>query len=311
MENSMMSLVPPLLVMIMVVATRKVLLSLGVGIVSAAVLLANFKPGEAGIFLWQAVKGVFIDGGEWNTWNIYIMLFLIILGIVTAFINMIGGAKAFGEWAMKRVKSRVGAQVMTAIFGIAIFIDDYFNSLAVGQVARPITDRHRVSRAKLAYIIDSTAAPVCVISPVSSWGAYIIGVIGSILAVHNVAEYTPFIAFMQMVPMNLYVWAALGLVFIVAIWNVDFGSMRRHEQTAEKTGQLADPEKEIPGDLKGKVPVFEHGRAGDLIWPIVALVVATVIAMLWTGYQATEGKATILTLFENTDVAKSLVYRGL
>lgn len=311
MENSIISLVPPILVMIMVVVTRRVLLSLGVGIVSAALILGGFKPGESGAYLWNAVKGVAVDGGQLNTWNVYIVLFLFILGIVTAFVSLIGGAKAFGDWAMKRVKTRAGAQVMTALFGIAIFIDDYFNSLAVGQVARPITDRHRVSRAKLAYIIDSTSAPICVVSPVSSWGAYIIGIIGSVLAAHGVQEYTPFMAFLQIIPMNLYVWTALAVVFIVAIWNVDFGAMRRHEERAEQTGVLADPDKETPGDLKDKLPVYENGRAGDLIWPVLALAAGTVAAMLWTGYQATEGKVTLLAVFENTDVAKSLVFGGL
>src|SRR5690606_23896324 len=125
-----------------------------------------------------------------------------------------GGSRAFGEWAVKRVKTRAGAQIMAALLGILIFIDDYFNALAVGQISRPVTDRQRISRAKLAYIIDSTSAPVCVVSPISSWGAYIIGVLGTILAAHGITEYTAFSAFVQTIPMNFYAWTALLLVFL-------------------------------------------------------------------------------------------------
>ncbi|MDG5471761.1 Na+/H+ antiporter NhaC family protein [Jeotgalibacillus sp. ET6] len=312
MEGTWLSLLPPIIAIAMVVLTRRVLLSLGAGIITAALLLVDFS--ILGTFekLWSSFSGVFWSDGALNLWNIFIILFLLILGVITAFINISGGARAFGEWAMKRVKTRAGAQVLTACLGVVIFIDDYFNSLAVGQVARPLTDRHRVSRAKLAYLIDSTAAPVCVISPVSSWGAYIIAVIGGILTEHAITEYTPFSAFMQMVPMNLYVWAALGIVFIVAFRGVDFGAMRKHENRAIETGKVYDETKDIPGELKNDLPTSTHGTVGDLIWPIIALVIGTVASMMWTGSQLyTEengGSASILQMFEFTDVAKSLVW---
>lgn len=321
MEGTWLSLLPPIVAIAMVLLTRRVLLSLGAGIVTAALLITSFGPVATLETLWMSFSGVFweygSDGepGGLNLWNIFIMLFLVILGVITAFINISGGARAFGEWAMKRVKTRAGAQVVTACLGVIIFIDDYFNSLAVGQVARPLTDRHRVSRAKLAYLIDSTAAPICVVSPVSSWGAYIIAVIGGILATHSITEYTAFSAFMQMVPMNLYVWAALGIVFIVALRGVDFGQMRIHENRAIETGEVYDPNKDIPGELKNDLPTSKHGTVGDLIWPIIALVIGTVASMMWTGAQAytadTGESATILQMFEYTDVAKSLVYGAL
>ncbi|TFD95907.1 Na+/H+ antiporter NhaC family protein [Jeotgalibacillus sp. R-1-5s-1] len=321
MEGSWLSLLPPVIAILMVVLTRRVLLSLGAGIVAAALLLTSFSPVGTLQELWMSFSGVFweygSDGepGALNLWNIFIMLFLLILGVITAFINISGGARAFGEWAMKRVKTRAGAQLVTACLGVVIFIDDYFNSLAVGQVARPITDRHRVSRAKLAYLIDSTAAPVCVVSPVSSWGAYIIAVIGGILATHSITEYTAFSAFIQMVPMNLYVWAALGIVFIVALRGVDFGQMRVHENRAIETGEVYDKNKDIPGELKNDLPTSSHGTVGDLIWPIIALVVGTVASMMYTGAQAYQDEtgqaATLLQMFEYTDVAKSLVWGAL
>ncbi|WP_309241342.1 hypothetical protein [Domibacillus sp. PGB-M46] len=179
MENTIFSLLPPVLAIVMVILTRRVLLSLGVGILAAAFLLADFKIRKTFSITWEALSGNMYtrtDGAfEWSEWNLYIIFFLLILGIVTAFTTISGGSRAFGEWAVTRVKSRTGAQIMAALLGILIFIDDYFNALAVGQVSRPITGRHRISRAKLAYIIDSTSAPVCVVAPVSSWGAYIIG----------------------------------------------------------------------------------------------------------------------------------------
>jgi Na+/H+ antiporter NhaC len=269
----------------MVIATRKVLLSLGAGILASAFMLAQFNIGKTLSIMWDAVKGIFVSEGALNTSSVYIILFLLMLGAITAFISISGGSRAFGDWAMKRVKTRVGAQVVGAILGIIIFIDDYFNALAVGQVTRPITDRQKVSRAKLAYIIDSTSAPVCVISPVSSWGAYIIVMIGTILGSHGVTQYSAFSAFMQMVPMNFYVWSALVMVFIVAFRNLNIGPMKIHEERAIKEGLMYDPGKPIPGELKDDLPTSSKGKIGDLIWPIVALFVGTIGAMMWTEMQ--------------------------
>lgn len=311
MTNSILSIIPPLLAILMVVLTKRVLLSLSVGIVSAAFILAEFQVGRTIHIIVTAAKGIFIADGELNTWNVYIIFFLLILGVITAFISISGGSRAFGEWAMKRVKTRAGAQLVGAILGIIIFIDDYFNALAVGQISRPITDRQKVSRAKLAYLIDSTSAPVCVISPISSWGAYIIALIGSIFAAHHITEYTAFSAFIQMIPMNLYVWVTFAVVFLVIFMEMNIFSMKTHEDRAVSTGELYDPNKTIPGELKGDLPVSTKGTVGDLIWPIIALVIGTVGSMLWTGAQAVDGKATIIAIFENTDVAKSLLYGGI
>jgi len=310
-ENTIFSIIPPLLAIVMVILTRKVLLSLGAGIISAALLLADFSfTGTAGI-IFDSLKGIFIAEGELNTWNIYIILFLFVLGVITAFISITGGSYAFGEWAMKRVKTRAGAQLVGAVLGIIIFIDDYFNALAVGQISRPITDRHKVSRAKLAYLIDSTSAPVCVVSPVSSWGAYIITLVGTILAANHITEYSAFSAFVQMIPMNLYVWVTLAMVFIIALGNIDFGSMKGHERRAIEEGLVHDPKKQAPGELKDDLPTSSKGTVGDLIWPILALIIGTVGMMFLTGYKAADDNATIFSIFENTDVSKSLILGGL
>jgi len=312
MSGTIYSLIPPFLAILMVILTRRVLISLGVGIVSAALLLHDFSIVSSIKAIWNSVRGVIVLDGELNTWNMYIVFFLFILGIITSFIAISGGSRAFGEWALQRVKTRVGAQLVSIFLGIIVFIDDYFNALTVGQVSRPLTDRYRISRAKLAYFIDSTSAPICIVAPVSSWGAYIIGLIGTILAAHGVTEYTPLSAFIQMIPMNLYVVAALLMVFLVALYNINIGPMKAHEERAMTTGEVVDRSKgEVLGNLKEKLPVSKKGTVGDLVLPIVALVVGTVASMFWTGYKAIEGRATLFSIFENTDVPASLLYGGI
>ncbi len=312
MEGSIYSLLPPLLAIVMVILTRRVLLSLGTGIIASALLLAKGNLGETGSLLWGALKGIFIDEGEIDTWNLYIVLFLFVLGAITALVNMAGGSRAFGEWALTKVKSRAGAQILTAFLGIIIFIDDYFNALAVGQVARPITDRHRVSRAKLAYIIDSTSAPVCVVSPISSWGAFIIGIIGTVFVTHQITDLSPLTAFIQMIPMNLYVWTSIAFVFIIASRNIDFGSMLVHETRAVATGETYDPEKQIPGEIKENLPTSDQGAVGDLIWPIATLFIATFSAIIWSGWNALDRKSnSLMEIFGEADVSAALLYGGL
>ncbi|MCR2823121.1 Na+/H+ antiporter NhaC family protein [Lederbergia panacisoli] len=311
MENSILSLLPPILAIVMVIITKRVLLSLGTGIVVSALLLSKGNVLEGTAILWSAVKGIFIEDGALNTWNLYILFFLFLLGIITALINICGGSRAFGEWAMKKVKNRAGAQILAAVFGVIIFIDDYFNALAVGQVARPITDRHRVSRAKLAYIIDSTSAPVCVVSPISSWGAFIIGIIGTVLTTHQITDISAFTAFIKIIPMNLYVWTTLAMVFIIAWRNIDFGRMKVHEERTIATGIPYDPNKTVQGEIKEDLPISEKGKVGDLLWPIIALFAGTLGAIIWSGLGATEGKATAMDIFGNADVSEALVIGGL
>ncbi|MBU0905323.1 MAG: Na+/H+ antiporter NhaC family protein, partial [Firmicutes bacterium] len=308
MSGTIFSILPPILAIVMVLITRRVLLSLGAGVVLGALLIHSFAPVDSLATLWKSFQITFWDGGL-NTYNVFILLFLFLLGIITAFVSLSGGSRAFAEWAVKHIKTRRGAKLLTAFLGIIIFIDDYFNALAVGQIARPITDHHRVSRAKLAYFIDSTSAPVCVVSPVSSWGAYLIGLIGTILATQSVITYSPLSAFVLMAPMNFYVIAALAMVFFVAITDFDLLEMKKHEKRAKETGELFDPLKDIPGQLKEEFPVHHYGKVRDLVLPIVTLVVVTISAMVWTGY-ANAGEANIWAIFENTDVPKSLLIGG-
>ncbi|WP_432352590.1 Na+/H+ antiporter NhaC family protein [Sporosarcina sp. A2] len=310
MIGTWLSILPPVIAIVMVLTTKRVLLSLGAGILSAALLVASFAPVESAIQLGKALIVSFWADGAVNTYNILIMVFILLLGVITALVSLSGGSRAFAEWAVTRIRTRRSAKLLTMVLGIVIFVDDYFNALAVGQIARPITDRHKISRAKLAYFIDSTSAPICVISPVSSWGAFLIGQLAIILATTATVNYSPLAAFIMMAPMNFYVIATLAMVFFFAWTNIDFFSMKEHEQRAEEKGELYDPNKEIPGQLKDEFPEHAHGRVRDLIAPIVTLVAVTLATMVITGYR--NGKEMNLwAIFENTDVPLSLVAGGI
>ncbi|MCP3028257.1 Na+/H+ antiporter NhaC family protein [Halobacillus sp. A5] len=312
MEGTIYSLIPALLMLILVIATRKVILSLGVGIIVGVFMLTQFNLGEGFVLIWETFSTIFYSEGELNTGNLYLLTFLVLLGITTAFMTASGGSRAFGRWAIERIKTRKGAKLVPALLGILIFIDDYFNALAVGQVARPVTDRHKISRAQLAYYIDSTSAPITVISPISSWGAYIIGTIGYILADNGIENYQALEAFILMIPANFYVFAALLLVFLTIFLKLDIGSMRKHENRALETGEVTNPDKgNVPGDLNDEFKEHNNGTIAHLVLPIVALIVGTIAAMIVTGIQNGDGSTNILDIFENTDVNISLFIGGL
>lgn len=315
MIGTIASIIPPIIAIIMVLLTRRVLLSLGTGIIAGALIVAAFSPTGTLVELWESITVSFWSWGDGalNTDNINIMLFILLLGIITAFVSLSGGSRAFAEWAIRHIKTKRGAKLLTVVLGIAIFVDDYFNSLAVGQISRPITDQHKISRAKLAYFIDSTSAPICVVSPISSWGAYLIGLLGIMFSGAAAVSYSPLSAFVLMAPMNFYVVATLALVLFFAWTNIDFFEMKKHENLAENEGQLFDPKKEIPGQLKEEFPVHAHGRVLDLVGPIVILIAVTLGMMIWTGYQAALGDGlaiSIWSIFENTNVPFSLLIGG-
>jgi tetracycline resistance efflux pump len=317
--TSPLSLLPPIMALTLAIVTRRVLLSLGVGIILGAVLLSDFSIGNSLSYIGTTVSGVVIEDGGLNSWNMSIVGFLLLLGMMTALLTLSGGTRAFAEWAQSRVKSKRGSKLLAAFLGVFIFVDDYFNSLAVGAISRPVTDRFYVSRAKLAYILDSTAAPMCVLMPASSWGAYIMTIISGILVTHGMTEYSAIGAYITLIPMNFYAVFALLMVFAVAWFQLDVGPMRKHEIKASQgvgfdhdkendTAQAHEINEEL--DIKES----EFGRVSDLILPILVLIVATVSAMLFTGGQAlaADGIAfNLLGAFENTDVGTSLIYGGL
>ncbi|GAB95776.1 Na+/H+ antiporter NhaC [Kineosphaera limosa] len=304
-----LTLLPPLLAIVLAILTRRVLLSLGAGVVACALLIADFSPGASVAVAWQAFAGIFVEDGELNTGQVYIVLFMLLLGAISAFVLMSGGTRAFADWAYERIHTRRGATFLPAILGLAIFIDDYFNALTVGQVSRPVTDRFRVSRAKLAYIVDSTSAPVSVIVPFSSWGAYIIGVLAPIVAASTLT-ISGLEAFVGSALANYYAFAAIFTVGVILALRIDFGPMRDREQRALEHGEVVDDGSDIPGKLSEDLPVHHPGAKRALVVPFLALVVAVLVGIVWTGYQGAESWELIAVLAE-TDVVTSLLFGGI
>lgn len=311
--DTFLPLLPAILMLALVIFTRKIVLSLGTGIFVGAFIYTDFSIGQTLKTIWLYFYQIFYSDGALETSNLLLLGFLLLLGIMTALLAASGGSQAFGDWMIQKVKTRTGAQMMPIILGLVIFIDDYFNSLAVGQVARPLTDRHHISRAKLAYYIDSTSAPVTVISPISSWGAFIIGILGSLFAANQITDMKPLTSFIQMIPYNFYAIAALLIVFLVALFKFDIGPMKKHEERAVRDHQLVDPDPKkahIPGDLNAVFKPHQDGRVYHLLVPIIILLVVTVSLMIVTGIVHTEDELTFLHIFENTDVNISLFSGG-
>lgn len=258
---TVLSLLPPVIAIALALLTKEVYSSLFVGILSGALIYANWNP-------WNMVLGTFdvMIAKICDSWNVGILLFLVMLGMMVSMINKAGGSAAYGRWASARIKSKQGAMISTAILGMLIFIDDYFNCLTVGSVMRPVTDKHKISREKLAYLIDSTAAPVCIIAPISSWAA----------AVSSVApEGEGLNLFISSIPYNLYALLTLFSVIFMAAVGLDYGKMRQAEMAASGAG--------IPDDENAKALETGKGTVLDLVLPIVVLIVSCVLTMIYTG----------------------------
>ncbi|AUI65924.1 MULTISPECIES: Na+/H+ antiporter NhaC family protein [Glaesserella] len=305
-SSSIWSIVPALLALVLSIVTRRVLVSLSIGIIVGALMLTGGNPIDAFLHLKKNVVSLIYGEEGLNSNNVNIILFLLLLGVLTALLSISGSNQAFANWAQQRIKGKRGAKLMAAALVFVTFIDDYFHSLAVGAIARPVTDKFKVSRAKLAYILDSTAAPMCVLMPISSWGAYIITLIAGLLTTYSITQYTPLGAFMAMSAMNFYAIFSMILVFAAAYFSINLGSMTRFEQQAEQTAQV-NTEQQI-------AETKETGNVMNLILPIITLIFATLAMMMYTGNQvlAENGKPfDILGAFENTTVGISLVIGSL
>ena len=311
-SHSPLSLLAPAVAISLAIITRRTLLSLGAGLIIGALLLCNWQPLHAAQYIGQASLRIFWQDGH-HTDRVYILIFLLCLGMITSFVSLTGGTRAFADWARKRINTGRQSQILTVCLGIIIFIDDYFNALAVGSICRPLTDMNRISRAKLAYLIDSTAAPVCVLTPISSWGAYIVTLIGTILAPHGLTEASSFGAFVQMIPMNLYALLALAMVAAAAAMKLDVGPMKKHAARAAG-GELYDSRRGHPpmGILDNGSD--HQGYVYDLVVPVSILFVSTITAILMTGANALAAAGqefTLLGAFENTNVNISLLAGGV
>lgn len=306
MGDSFLSLIPPIIAIFLVISTKRVLTSLGIGVLSAAFLVSDYAPIETIKRTASAFGEIFWADGAVNTSYVFILIFVISLGVIAALILMSGGSAAFSDWAVQRIRTRRGAQMLAACLGVIIFIDDYFNALAVGQVSRPVTDRRRVARAKLAYVIDSTSAPVAVLAPFSSWGASIIGIMTPIVAA-SALEVSDVEAFLGAAASNYYAIAAVVTVFIVVWFQIDFGAMRSEEERAVNEGETYDSSQEIPGELAEDLPVHQPGAKRALVIPFLALVVGVVGGIVWTGWR-NGGSLSVLDVMANTDVTQALMY---
>ena len=269
------SLLPPIVAIVLALISKEVYSSLFLGCLVGALLVSNFRPWETLVQLVEGDNGIVTTVSD--SGNIAIIVFLVVLGIMVDLMNKTGGSEAFGRWATKTVHTRAGAQLMTMLLGVLIFIDDYFNCLTVGAVMRPVTESHKISRAKLAYVIDSTAAPVCMIAPVSSWAAAVSGYVQS----DNVNGIQLFVA---QIPWNYYCLLTLLMIVVISILNIDYGPMLTHEYNAQvKDDLFTTPERPFAG-----ADDYETGSKGkssvlDLILPVIVLIATCIIGLIYTG----------------------------
>ena len=282
------SLVPPLVAIVLALISKEVYSSLAIGLIFGGMLASGFN-------FEGTMKAIFEKGFVSvlsSAYNVGILIFLVILGMVVALMNKTGGSDAFGKWASKRIKTRVGAQLMSVLLGCLIFIDDYFNCLTVGSVMRPVTDKHQVSRAKLAYLIDATAAPVCIISPISSWAAAVTGFVDG---------EDGFALFIKAIPFNYYALLTIVMMIVITIWKFDFGPMKLHEDNAKKGDLFTTGEEKFDELDRGS---HKDGKLIDMLFPIVSLIICCVIGMLYTG--GIFSGAGIIEAFSNCDASVGL-----
>lgn len=261
------ALVPPLVAIVLALITKEVYSSLFIGILVGGLFYSGF--GFEG-----TVTHIFNDGYVKvlsDSYNVGILIFLVILGIMVSLMNSAGGSAAFGKWASEKIHSRVGAQLATIVLGVLIFIDDYFNCLTVGSVMRPVTDQHNISRAKLAYLIDATAAPICIIAPISSWAAAVTGF---------VKGEDGFSIFMRAIPYNFYALFTIVMMVGIVVMKIDFGPMAIHERNALKGDLLSAGEAREDEKTEAINP---RGKVIDLLIPIISLIICCVIGMIYTG----------------------------
>ena len=284
------ALLPPLVAIVLALITKEVYSSLFLGILMGGLLYSGFSfEGTVTHIFEDGIISVLAD-----SYNVGILIFLVILGSVVCMMNKAGGSAAFGRWASKRIHTRVGAELAAIILGILIFIDDYFNCLTVGSVMRPVTDRHHVSRAKFAYLIDATAAPVCIIAPISSWAA----------AVSGFVEGQDGLAiFVRTIPYNFYAILTIVMMVGMVLMKTEFGAMKTHEINA-LNGDLFTTEARPYANATSEDTVNPRGKVMDLVVPIVALVICCVISMIYTGgfFSGTD----FVTAFSQSDASLGL-----
>ncbi len=300
------SLLPPIVAIVLALISKEVYSSLFLGCLVGALLYTGFAPWDTAVALVGADYGIVSVLAD--TYNMGIIVFLVVLGIMVDLMNKGGGSEAFGRWATHSVKTRAGAQLMTMLLGVLIFIDDYFNCLTVGAVMRPVTESHKISRAKLAYIIDATAAPVCMIAPVSSWAAAVSGYVNSD-SVNGIEM------FIKQIPWNYYCLLTLVMIIVISILNIDYGPMLTHEYNAQvKDDLFTTPERPFAGADDYEKPASGKSSVADLLVPVVVLIVVCVVSLIWSGgYYDLEADCyhDFMVAFSNADAGAALGLGGM
>ena len=286
------ALVPPVIAIVLALITKEVYSSLIIGIIAGGFIYSGGKPVEA-------MNHILFDGfvsSLADSYNMGIIIFLVLLGMLVAMMNKAGGSAAFGRWASRHIKSRVGAQLATIVLGCLIFVDDYFNCLTVGSVMRPVCDEKKVSRAKLSYLIDATAAPICIIAPISSWAAAVAGFANGAGADDGIS------LFVRAIPYNFYALFTIVMMIVISVAKIDYGPMKLHEKNAIEKGDLftmGDKTTEEDGEINPK------GKVIDLILPVVVLITTCVLGMIYSG-GFFDGES-FITAFSNSDASVGLV----
>ena len=285
------SLVPPLLAIILALVTKEVYSSLFIGVAVGALLYTGFHPWNAFNALFSIMK---------DSMNLNILIFDVLLGMIIVLMSKSGGSAAYGRWAGSKIRSKKSAMLATTGLGMLIFVDDYFNCLTVGSVMRPVTDRHKVSRAKLSYIIDATAAPVCIIAPISSWAAAVTSSVPADSGING------FAVFIQTIPYNLYAILTLVMLLTITVLRVDFGPMKHHEMNAIAGDLFTTPGR--PYEDNEEEIIKENSHVLDLVLPVVVLIASCIVAMIYTGGFFTG--ASFVDAFANSSASVGLVLGG-
>lgn len=283
------ALIPPLLAIILAFITKEVYSSLFIGVAVGALLYSGFHPWDSFVNFFEIMK---------NSMNLNILIFDVLLGMIIVLMAKSGGSAAYGKWAGTKIRTKRSALLATMGLGVLIFVDDYFNCLTVGSVMRPVTDQQKVSRAKLAYIIDATAAPVCIISPISSWAAAVNSYVPADAGISG------FQLFLRTIPYNLYAILTLVMVFFICFTGFDFGLMKKHEENAAKGDLFTSGGDEF--EQVSEDEVNPGGKVMDLVLPVAVLIVSAIGAMIYTGYLG--GAKDIITAFSGCDAETSLIF---
>ena len=301
------SLLPPIVAIILALISKEVYSSLFLGCLVGALLYTQFSPWDTAVALVGDDYGIISVLAD-NS-NMGIIVFLVVLGIMVDLMNKGGGSEAFGRWATHSVKSRAGAQLMTMLRGVLIFIDDYFNCLTVGAVMRPVTESHKISRAKLAYIIDATAAPVCMIAPVSSWAAAVSGYVQSD-SINGIE------LFVKQIPWNYYCLLTLVMIIVISLLNIDYGPMLKHEYNAQvKDDLFTTPERPFAGADDYEKPASGKSSVLDLVLPVIVLIAVCVVSLIWSGGyfdpKDADNYKQFMAAFSNASAGPALALGGL